>query len=228
MYIKDRIFSLVFKTFICAAVIFGVLMQCGVGTSGFSFQSVKMFTTLSNIAVLAYFLCDIIMLIKNDFEESSYCVNFKFAITIAIMLTGLVAHFMLRKMFVGMPSQMKTGLIFLHYVVPIATLADWILFDKKGSLKKSSPFFTLIFPAAYVAFSMIGAQFGLFTQEGMGQNASRYPYPFMDVDKLGGGNVALIIIGMALALLLISYIGYFIDCALSKAGKKEKSEQIVK
>ena len=47
---KER-WSLIYKAFIVLVAAIGILLQCEVGTSGFSFTSFRMFTTLSNVAV---------------------------------------------------------------------------------------------------------------------------------------------------------------------------------
>jgi hypothetical protein len=75
---------------------------------------------LSAVALfyLAYLIAEL-----RKYGNAEYSVNFgycKFLITMLIMLTGLVAHFMLRGMFDDMDTIAKTGLTLLHYVVPIS------------------------------------------------------------------------------------------------------------
>ena len=156
-----RIISLAYKCLILLCAVIGILLQCEVGTSNFSLFSFRMFTTLSNLAVTAFYLAYLIAeLRKPASAESSvkfrYC---KFLITMSIMLTGLVAHLMLRGMFDQMDTIAKAGLTLLHYVVPIGTFLDWLIFDVKGKATWGMPLFAALFPIVYVAVSMIAAQF---------------------------------------------------------------------
>ncbi len=220
-------FSLIYKGVIALAAVVGILLQCEIGTSDFSLSSLRMFTTLSNLAVAAFFIIYIVTCVavpgKSEARTSKSVAMsgksaarektvgyFKFMITMSIMLTGLVAHFMLRKMFVNMEPEVKAGLMLLHYVVPIATFLDWILFDEKGRTDRKMPLFAALFPIVYVAVSMVAAQFMT--------GDSRYPYPFLNVDMLGAGTVALNIVLLSAAFLAVGYLGVWADHRL--AGKK--------
>ncbi len=169
-----------------------------------------MFTTLSNLAVAVFYVAYIIAEIRkpNSPKESvkfKYC---RFLITMSILLTGLVAHFMLRGMFDGMDAIVKAGLTLLHYVVPIGTLLDWLLFDAKGKATWKMPLFATLFPGVYVLVSMIAAQFLT------GEN--KYPYPFLNVDTLGAGTVVLNIILLSAAFLTVGYLGVAADHWMKK------------
>lgn len=205
--------SLIYKGFIVLAAVIGILLQCEIGTSNFSLSSFRMFTTLSNLAVAVFFITYITVRVSKSACSSAkekVLRYFKFMITMSIMLTGLVAHFMLRGMFVNMEPIAKAGLTLLHYVVPIATFLDWILFDEKGKTDKKMPLFAALFPIIYVVISMIAAQFMT------GDN--KYPYPFLNVDMLGAGMVALNIVLLAAAFIAVGYLGVWVDHKLDRKG----------
>ena len=206
--------SLIYKVFIVLAAVIGILLQCEIGTSNFSLSSFRMFTTLSNLAVAVFFITYITVRVsKSACSETKETAlrYFKFMITMSIMLTGLVAHFMLREMFVNMEPIAKAGLTLLHYVVPIATFLDWILFDEKGKTDKKMPLFAALFPIIYVVVSMIAAQ--LMTGD------NKYPYPFLNVDMLGAGMVALNIVLLAAAFIAVGYLGVWVDHKLDRKGR---------
>ena len=208
--VKEKI-ALIYRCFIVLAVVIGVLLQCEAGTSEFSVTSFRMFTTLSNIAVGTFFVVYIASdLSKNGISDKKRNVLrcFKFLITLCIMLTGLVAHFMLREMFADMDQMVKAGLTFLHYIVPIAVVLDWVIFDEKGNTKWKMPLFAALFPVIYGAVSLIVAPFI--------QGEDKYPYPFLNVDALGAGTVALNIVLLAAAFLAVGYLGVLIDHKISK------------
>ncbi len=212
-----RIISLAYKCLILLCAVIGILLQCEVGTSNFSLYSFRMFTTLSNLAVAVFYLAYLIAEMRNAASTRSsvkfrYC---KFLITMSIMLTGLVAHFMLRGMFDGMDTIVKAGLLLLHYVVPIGTLLDWLLFDVKGTTTWKMPLFATIFPIAYVTASMIAAQFLT------GEN--KYPYPFLNADTLGISAVTRNIVLLAVAFLAVGYLGVVVDCGMKKLTERKRS-----
>jgi hypothetical protein len=205
-----RTISLAYKFLILLCVVIGILLQCEVGTSDFSLYSFRMFTTLSNLAVAVFYLAYLVAEIRKPGSAEGavkfgYC---KFLITMSIMLTGLVAHFMLRGMFDSLDTIAKAGLTLLHYVVPISTFLDWLLFDVKGNTTWKMPLFATIFPIAYVTVSMIKAQF--LTGE------DKYPYPFLNVDTLGVGAVALNIVLLAVAFLAVGYLGVAADHGMKR------------
>jgi hypothetical protein len=84
----------------------------------------------------------------------------------------------------------------LHYAIPPAFVAYWLIFVPKGSLRWTAPLVWLIYPLAYLAVSLVR---GAFT--------GGYPYPFINVSVLGyrmallnalGLTVTFFIAGLAL------------------------------
>jgi hypothetical protein len=80
----------------------------------------------------------------------------------------------------------------LHTAIPLLYLAYWFLFVPKGTLRWTAPFPWLLYPLAYLVYSMVrGVQTGW------------YPYPFMDAAALGYGAVtrnSLLLMGVFLLL----------------------------
>ncbi len=208
--------SYLFKGFIALSAIIGILLQCEVGTPQFSLASFRMFTTLSNLVVALFFIAYLVIYSskkKITNKEKKIIIYFKFMISMSITLTGLVAHFMLKDMFTNMDTQAKLGLTLLHYVVPISTILDWIIFDEKGNTDKKMPLFATIFPITYVAITMIAAQFMT------GEN--KYPYPFLNIDMLGVSAVCINIFLLAIAFLTIGYLAVWLDHKLAQDNNKQ-------
>ncbi|MDO4842376.1 MAG: Pr6Pr family membrane protein [Phoenicibacter congonensis] len=207
---QKRKASLVYKTLIVLAAVVGILLQCEIGTSNFSLYSFRMFTTLSNLAVALFFAVYVVFSLRNssfsDSQKKAFKA-FKFLITMCIMLTGLVAHFMLVGMFDSMDAEANAGLVLLHYVVPIATVLDWLIFDIKGETTRKMPLFAAVFPVLYALVTMIAAQFM--------QGDGKYPYPFLNVDILGVDGVALNIVLLAVAFIAVGYAGVWVDHKLA-------------
>jgi hypothetical protein len=120
-------------------------------------------------------------------------------LTLAILLVGIVY----RTLLVGLHPLSGPALIanyLLHDVSPLAMTAYWLLFVPRGSLKWNAPWLWSLFPLIYFAYVI-----------GRGQIDHRYPYPFIDVAKLGWLQVALNAGGIALAFILAGFLLVWFD-----------------
>ncbi len=85
--------------------------------------------------------------------------------------------------------------VLLHYAIPVAYLAVWLVVMRKAGLRWYDPLLWLIYPAFYLAFVLVRGGWSDF-----------YPYPFLDVSKLGHGQVALNVLGTAVAFVAVGYL----------------------
>ncbi len=76
----------------------------------------------------------------------------------------------------------------LHYVVPPAFVAYWLIFVPKGKLRWTTPLVWLSYPLAYLAVSMVRGAF-----------SGWYPYPFINVTVLGYRAALLNALGLTVA-----------------------------
>ncbi|MEX0852930.1 MAG: Pr6Pr family membrane protein [Bauldia sp.] len=117
------------------------------------------------------------------------------AASLYIAVTGVTYYVLLSAIYhpVGL-GLLATNL--LHYVVPPAYVAFWLVFVPKGALGLRAAAAWLAFPIAYAAYTLIRGPF-----------AGLYPYPFIDAAALGYAgvlrSVAGLIVGFALAAILI-------------------------
>lgn len=167
------------------------------------------FTILSNILVIGFF---ILLLIKHT-KNKDYP-KLKGAITMAITVTFLIFHFMLRPTMFDMTnssySLYSPANLLMHYIIPIMTIFDWLLFDTKGRYSKYDPLFWLIIPFTYFIIMTINGLCGYTFKAG-----GHYPYFFMDWDKLGI-KVLLYVLIIIIAFTILGYIYYGIDQLLKK------------
>ena len=202
-------------------------MGIGLGlTRGFiSFKPLAYFTYQSNVFVLIYFIINIIYSIKhikNHKSTSSILPKVKGAMTMSITITFLVYHFLLSASDFAMAEPYKGHFIsniLLHYIIPVMTIIDFIIFDKRGIYTKKDPLKWLLIPSAYFIFSIIRASIGEPFSGG-----SRYPYFFIDIDKYGLGTVLTNTILLVIGFLIIGYSIYFIDHKFSKSSNKNKGD----
>ena len=201
--------SIIYKTFICLIGIFSIIATTGILDNNYMPGIFTMFTTLSNVLCVLYFIIDIVYLIKNRHKKriTTWCPVLKGMAMMCITVTFFVAEFILNMSF-SFDCYSNISFLGLHYIVPLMTVFDWLFFDKKGLIKKNSPLIWCILPYSYFVIAMISAHYG----NGLGvYTDTKYPYPFMDIDKLGLGKVSITLLLLSLCFILFGYIFYFID-----------------
>lgn len=150
MYLQSKKLSVSFKLILVVFCAFGLLLSFGVFDGRFKLESLRFFTVLSNLLCFLYFLFDLFYLKKYFHDENKVTWNpiLKGITTMSITVTLLVAHFLLGARF-EMRTTMGISFLLLHYIVPIMTILDWLLFDKKGYIKKESPLVWTLGPLVY-------------------------------------------------------------------------------
>jgi len=109
-----------------------------------------------------------------------------------IIVTGLVHWFLLRPL-LDLTGWSYAVDKFLHVVVPLLALLGWLLFGPRPRVTVRVIGLSMIWPLAWLAYTII-----------MGRLTGWYPYPFLNVDALGAGPVALVSLGITLLFLVIS------------------------
>jgi hypothetical protein len=209
---KKRTASLLSKLLLALAALAGVCIQVGLFTGVFNPMAFRMFTILSNLVCAAYFLGAFFHGLRH---EGSFCPAWKGVCVLSISLTGLVAAFLLKNA-VNFHTLTGISMFLLHIVVPIGTVADWLLFDEKGRWPKSAPLWWLVPPYAYFAFILI-------TAAHMAPDApGRFPYPFLNYERLGVGRMLLIVAVMTALFLALGCFYRRLDCKLAEPRRGEK------
>jgi hypothetical protein len=144
------------------------------------------FTVLSNLLV-AVSLTSYLVVPRSTPGRFSSLVKVRTAVAVYIAAVGLVYSLFLRgpSRPAGLPSVANH---LLHDAVPILYSLYWIIFVPKGTLAWRHPLSWLIFPAAYILYSLIH-----------GSVSGWYPYYFANAGTLGPAlalrNVFFIIAG---------------------------------
>lgn len=167
---------------------------------------ISYYTGMSNLMVLLVFIgytaVTIVDLVKKGLKGASTpCPWLKGATTLIILVTFLIYHFILARNKFDWQIY-KIGNLLVHYIVPLMVSVDWLLFDAKGKRPWWHPLSWLAFPVAYFIFTVIRAQVGGWFP---GKIFTRYPYPFINVDRLGG-DVVWNILGTAVAVIVLGYM----------------------
>jgi hypothetical protein len=120
-------------------------------------------------------------------------------LTLAILLVGIVYATLLR----GLHPLSGLALIanhLLHELSPTLMAVYWLLFVPRARLRWSAPWWWVLFPGAYLGYAML-----------RGQLDHHYPYPFIDVGKLGWTQVALNVAGIGFVFIVAGFGLVWID-----------------
>lgn len=225
MRIKSKMASIGWKVVLLLTGAYGLLDGAGVLAGAYEANFPHMFTNVSNLFAWGYFLLATIWLVRNRNDEGAetFAPVAKYTATISLLVTMLIAHFML---FDAMfrDGQLVWHLVALHYVVPIMTLLDWLLFDEKGNMPMWGPIAWMSLVLAYLAVVMVGAgPLGLYMGGGTTADVSRYPYTFLDPGISGVGGVAAFCGAMLVAFVALGYVLFGADRLLAKLGARERA-----
>lgn len=127
----------------------------------------------------------------------------KSALASYIIIVGVVYAVMLRHLWDPQGLQFVADRV-LHDAIPFLYPLYWLVFLPKGTLRWIDPVVWLIYPIIYFAYSLLrGAAFGV------------YPYPFIDVTRLGYTGVSINAIVLLAAFFGLGVIFAAIDWALA-------------
>ena len=120
-------------------------------------------------------------------------------LTLAILLVGVVYWVLLHGLH-SLSGAALTANFLLHDASPLLMLAFWFLFVPRAKLRWSAPWWWTIVPVIYMVYVLA-----------RGQLDHRYPYPFIDVGKLGWLQVGLNAAGIAFGFVLAGFALVWID-----------------
>ncbi len=126
--------------------------------------------------------------------------------TLSILLVGVVYSLLLAGTAVLTGGDRYANVV-MHYAMPILAPLFWLAYAPKGALRARDPLIWAAYPLAYLAYAL--------TRAGVD---GKYPYPFLDVGKIGWaatiGNAA----GISAGFLIAGYLIVWLDRRLAKAA----------
>ncbi|MFK4118402.1 Pr6Pr family membrane protein [Streptomyces longwoodensis] len=140
------------------------------------------------------------------------------AVLLYTVMTALVDHLLLSDrtppFSVTTPGTAPTGWhqladVLLHTVVPAAAVLDWLLLTAPGALRLRQAASWLVYPAAYLVFTLARGALGLpGTVAAKGEKGTRYLYPFLDVAAHGYRHVLAnaLLLGLAFYALALALV----------------------
>lgn len=111
-------------------------------------------------------------------------------LTLSILLVAAVYMILLQKLY-HLTGAALVADVLMHKVSPVAMAITWLLATPHGRLRLTAPLWWSLYPVAYFAYVL-----------GRGAVDGRYPYPFMDVGKIGLGHTLLNAVVIAAAFIV--------------------------
>ena len=161
------------------------------------------FTVLSNVVVGV----TTTLLAINPNRFSPAFAAFRLIGLVAITVTFIVFHVVLSSL-LDLDTWAEVANQLLHTVVPIMAIVGWCLFGPRGLTSARIVRLTVIFPAAYMAFTLIRGPLA----------SDFYPYPFADVKMLGYLKVCINSVWIALLFVGIAAGATALDKRLQPRG----------
>jgi hypothetical protein len=164
------------------------------------------YTILTNIIVA---LCATVLLLKPVSRWGKFFSRqtTPTAISLYITIVGLVYNIILRQLWKPEGLQMIVDEL-LHTLIPVLFLLLWLVFVSKNKLNWKNILPWMIYPLIYSIFILT-----------RGKISGFYPYPFMDIGKLGFNKVLL-----NSCILLIVFLAFsFLFVGIGKLMKKTSS-----
>lgn len=214
MCVRNRVASIVWKAIIVVVGIAGLIESGSKLPAGEFFFY---FTSLSVMAAVAYFALSIVMTMRSGKGSpwSVWAPTFKYLVTIAVTVTFLIAHFLLG----GGLGTLGWEAYCLHYIVPIMTILDWLLFDPKGNMRRTDPFVWPLSMVSYFVYVLVMV-YGFGVRMGGSLLDSRFPYAFIDIDALGVGQVAITVVVLVVAFVVLGYVFFGVDTLLARLASR--------
>ena len=127
---------------------------------------------------------------------------------VAISVTGVVYHLLLAGLVEMTPAGAFADTL-VHTVVPLMAVLGWLAFGPRGRTTWRVVGLAVVFPLLWLAFTLVrGPLVGGF-----------WPYPFVDVDELGWGQVLLNCAGVAVLFVALAAGAHGLDRLLARSAQ---------
>ena len=156
-------------------------------------QFFSYFTILTNILVALYFTV-VWLRPQSRLGKWFWRSSTSTAVAVYIVIVGLVYNLILRALWAPVGLQKMVDEV-LHTFIPLLFLVYWLLWAPKEGLKWKHAFVWILYPLFYSVYILV-----------RGELSGLYPYPFIDVVKLGYEKALLNAGVMVSAFLLVSIL----------------------
>ena len=132
-------------------------------------------------------------------------------VVLSMLMVGSGYHLLLRGI-VPLAGLGRMADLLLHSATPLAALAYWCAFTPRGSLRPRHALFWTLYPIAYSAYALT-----------RGQIDGIYPYPFLDLPRIGLARTALNAAALCLAFAAAALATAWLDRRLAPLPSRGQS-----
>ena len=164
------------------------------------------YTVLSNLLVViftGYLLLK--MRSGGDSWQSAGILRLKGGVTMSIMITCVIYHFMLAPL---TKDFYRLENFLCHYIVPLWFLVDTIIFDKSRQYKWFDPIVWTVLPLLYMGFAILNGF--VLKMDVPNAKDSPFPYFFLNANKYGWGFVFRWAAIIFVAYMVSGYLFYLV------------------
>lgn len=138
------------------------------------------YTVQSNLLVSVFAVYMVYAMSKSVDLQTSHFLRIKAAVTMSIMITCVVYHFMLAPL---ADDFWRLENLLCHYIVPLYFLLDTLIVDRQQQYKWFDPIWWTLLPVLYMIFGLVN---GLFIKIPIPDaKDSPFAYFFLNVPKYG-------------------------------------------
>ena len=191
------------RSFMFLAAFTGIYLEI---TKHGGFGMLLYYTVLSNLLVMiftGYLLWK--MRREGDHWQSSSLLRLKGGITMSIMITCVIYHFMLAPL---TKDFYRLENFLCHYIVPLWFLVDTIIFDKSRQYKCFDPIVWTVLPLLYMGFAILNGF--VLKMDVPNAKDSPFPYFFLNANKYGWGFVFRWAAIIFVAYMVSGYLFYLV------------------
>lgn len=172
------------------------------------------YTVLSNLLVIL-FTGYLLLKMRSDDDswQSPVILRLKGGVTMSIMITCVIYHFMLAPIATDF---YRLENFLCHYIVPLWFLADTLFFDKSRQYKWFDPIVWTVLPLLYMGFAILN---GLVLKMNIPNSKDNpFPYFFLNANKHGWGFVFRWAAIIFVAYMVSGYLFYLVK-SIEKSKK---------
>lgn len=208
---KSRTFRLMYQTAFCTLSVVAFAASLGLFRYDYYDNWFIFFTNLSNYFCMGVMFAELVETVRNENAvRSTVLPKLKFIGMIMILLTACVFNFLLAHAADRNPADNYTvASVLLHMVLPVMYIADWFMFYERKQVKWYYPLISVAAPLVYALFVFIRAPF--VTPDPSNPDIVKYPYFFLDPDKLGWGGVAKWMLILLVGFVAVGYLLMLLD-----------------
>lgn len=166
------------------------------------------FTNASALVCLAVYVSRLVTLVQGVRFVQGLCG----ACVVYEMVVFVVYNFYLVPSYKGNSKVGKAYTpsdVLMHCILPFAVFADWLFICNHGLVGAFDPLWWLVYPLIYAGFSLLRGKLAVGPK--FGYIDSYYPYPFLDLDRLGVKGFVPYFVGFVLVFVLLGYAVFLVD-----------------